>query len=366
MYLERLSLVNFKNYAEANLGFSEGINCLVGNNGMGKTNVLDAIHYLSFCKGFYNPLDSHHIRHGESIFVIQGSFQLNGKQEQIYCGVQKGRKKQFKRNKKEYPRLADHIGLLPAVIISPEDHELIVGGSEVRRRFLDTIISQLDKSYLDALITYNKILVQRNTLLKQFAERNSFDKDVLEVYNDQLVGCGKQIHQRRSELVEDFIPEFQRYYTFISGGAEEVSIDYRSQLNDNDYGLLLGEALVKDRMVQYTTVGIHKDDLVLKIGGHPVKKFGSQGQQKSVVVALKLGQFDFIKAAKSFMPMLLLDDIFDRLDPGRVEKLMQLVSDHNFGQIFVTHTHRERLERILGGIDVEHRFFEVDNGKIIP
>jgi DNA replication and repair protein RecF len=234
----------------------------------------------------------------------------------------------------------------------------------VTRRFLDTIISQLDKAYLDALIEYNKLLVQRNTLLKQFAERNSFDKDALDVYNDQLVIRGKQIHKRRFELVEDFIPEFQRYYTFISGGAEEVTIDYRSQLNDNDFSLLLGEAMIKDRMVQYTTVGIHKDDLVLKIGGHPVKKFGSQGQQKSVVVALKLGQFDFIKAAKDFMPLLLLDDIFDRLDPGRVEKLMQLVSDHNFGQIFVTHTHRERLERILGDIDVEHRFFEVSNGTI--
>jgi DNA replication and repair protein RecF len=331
---------------------------------MGKTNLLDAIHYLSFCKSFYNPLDSHHITHGENIFVIQGSFQLNGKSEQIYCGVQKGKKKQFKRNKKEYQRLADHIGLLPSVIISPEDHDLIAGGSEVRRRFLDTIICQLDKVYLDDLIAYNKLLVQRNSLLKQFAERNSFDKDALEVYNEQLVAHGTRIHKKRSELVEQFIPEFQRYYTFISGGAEEVTIDYQSQLNDNDFGLLLGEAMVKDRMLQYTTVGIHKDDLVLKIGEHPVKKFGSQGQQKSVVVALKLGQFDFIKSAKDFMPILLLDDIFDRLDPGRVEKLMQLVSDHNFGQIFVTHTHRERLQRILGDIDVEHRFFEVTNGTV--
>ena len=364
MHLGNLSLVNFKNYSEANVDFSEGINCFVGDNGMGKTNLLDAIHYLSFCKSFYNPIDSHHVRHGQELFVIQGNFQINDSNEQIYCGLQKGKKKQFKRNKKDYPRLADHIGLFPVVIISPEDHDLIAGGSEVRRKFMDTIISQLDKAYLDDLIYYNKVLLQRNSLLKQFADRNSFDRDALEVWDMQLVERGESIFKKRQEFIEKFIPEFQRYYTYISGGAEQVGIEYQSQLIDQDYSALLEHSVKKDRIVKYTTVGIHRDDLVFNIGEHPIKKFGSQGQQKSFVVALKLAQFDFIKSAKSFMPILLLDDIFDRLDPIRVEKLMQLVSDHNFGQIFITHTHRERLERILGDIDVEYRFFDVTSGTV--
>jgi DNA replication and repair protein RecF len=364
MHLNNLSLVNFKNYSEANLEFSEGINCFVGDNGMGKTNLLDAIYYLSFCKSFYNPIDSNHIKHGEDLFVIQGNFLIDGTKEQIYCGLQKGKKKQFKRNKKDYPRLADHIGQFPAVIVSPEDHDLITGGSEVRRKFMDTIISQLDKGYLDDLIYFNRVLLQRNSLLKQFAEKRTFDRDSLEVWDMQLVEKGERIFQKRQEFVQKFIPEFQRYYTYISSGSEQVGIDYQSQLIDQDYSALLEHAVGKDRIVKYTTVGTHRDDLVFKIGDHPIKKFGSQGQQKSFVVALKLAQFDFIKSVKSFMPVLLLDDIFDRLDPIRVEKLMQLVSDHNFGQIFITHTHRERLERILGGIDVEHRFFDVTSGTV--
>ncbi|HHZ65696.1 MAG TPA: DNA replication/repair protein RecF [Flavobacteriales bacterium] len=364
MHLEKLSLINFKNYAEADLEFINGINCFVGDNGVGKTNLLDAVHYLSFSKSFLNPIDSQNMMFDADLFVIQGTFQLKKKKEKVYCGVKKGQKKQFKRNKKEYKKLADHIGLLPVVIISPEDNNLIVEGSEVRRKFIDSIISQLDKVYLMNLIGYNKVLHQRNALLKMFAERGNFDNEALQVWDKQLVDLGVEIYAKRKEFINEFTPEFQQSYDFISGGLENIELEYDSQLNNGAFDKLLDQAQDRDARLRYSSVGIHKDDLQFKIKGHPVKKFGSQGQQKSFVIGLKLAQYNFIKAHKKFTPILLLDDIFDKLDSKRVEKLMKKVSGASHGQIFITHTHQERIKNILDNIEAEHKLFVIDNGVI--
>jgi len=253
---------------------------------------------------------------------------------------------------------------LPVIMISPEDNGLLLDGSEVRRKFIDSIISQLDKIYLDDLIKYNRVLLQRNALLKRFAELRRFDKDAIEVWDIQMVDLGVNIHQKRQEFIEQFIEEFQRYYHFMTDGNEEVSINYQSQLTNNDFAELLNKASEKDRILQYSTVGIHKDDLNFNIGNYTVKKFGSQGQQKSFVIALKLAQFDFIKSAKKFSPILLLDDIFDKLDQNRVQKLMEQVSDNQYGQIFITHTHLERLKKILDSINAEFTIFKVKDGNI--
>ena len=364
MHLEKLSLINFKNYAEADLEFITGINCFVGDNGVGKTNLLDAIYYLSFSKSFLNPIDSQNMMFDTELIVIQGTFQLKKKKEKVYCGVKRGQKKQFKRNKKEYKKLADHIGLFPAVIISPEDNNLIADGSEIRRKFIDGIISQLDKMYLANLIGYNKVLHQRNATLKMFAERGTFDREALMVWDQQLIELGTEIHRKRKEFIAEFTPEFQKSYDFISGGLEKIELEYDSQLNNGEFDKLLEQSQQRDAKLRYSSVGIHKDDLLFKIKGHPVKKFGSQGQQKSFVIGLKLAQYNFIKIHKKFTPILLLDDIFDKLDSKRVEKLMTRVSDESHGQIFITHTHQERLKNVLDDIKVEHKLFVIENGVI--
>ncbi|MBL4752967.1 MAG: DNA replication/repair protein RecF [Flavobacteriales bacterium] len=363
MYLKKLSLVNFKNYEAAELNFTRGINCFVGNNGVGKTNLLDAIHYLSFCKSFINPIESQNVRYESDFFIIQGNFDLKGKKEQIHCGFKKGKKKQFQRNKKEYSRLADHIGLLPVVLISPEDTALIQEGSDLRRKFIDTIIAQLDHVYLDKLIAYNRILSQRNALLKRFAESRSFDQDAIDVWDEQLVDLGTVIHEKRAAFLESFTPIFQKHFEFISQGEEEVSLAYRSQLNEEHFSTVLAAAMSKDRVLQYSTAGIHRDDLVFTMGEHPIKKLGSQGQRKSFVIALKLAQFDFLRSEKGYAPLLLLDDIFDKLDPSRVKQLMELVSGENYGQIFITHTHEDRLNEVLAEME-DVKVFQVSSGSV--
>ena len=347
MYLKNLSIVNFKNYEQAELDFSPKINCFVGLNGSGKTNLLDAVHYLSFCKSFFNPIDSQNIRHGEEYFVIQGLFFKNEAEENIYCGMKMNQKKQFKRNKKEYSRLADHIGLIPLVMISPEDSFLISEGSEDRRRFVDSVISQYDREYLEDLIIYNRILQHRNKLLKEFANSGTYDEDSLELWNDQLIAPGKKIHEKRKQFIEQLIPVFQKYYEYISSGNESVSLTYQSHLENEDFKTLLSSSLRKDMILQYTTVGTHKDDLIFTVNNFPLKKSGSQGQQKTFLLALKLAQFDFIKNINNLNPLLLLDDIFDKLDAIRVSKLLALVSENHFGQIFITDTNLERTDQIF-------------------
>ncbi len=365
MYLKNISLLNFKNYEESSLEFSKKINCFVGNNGAGKTNVLDAVYYLSFCKSYFNPIDSQNIKHDTPFFVIEGVFVKDTKEDHVYCGLKKGQKKTFKKNKKEYERLADHIGSYPAVIISPADRDLITEGSDVRRKFLDSVISQSDKLYLDDLINYNKALSQRNALLKYFAANNTFDSGTLSIYNSQMVDLGNKIHQKRIGFVEKLQPIFDRYYKAISKGNEPVSLLYNSNLIDNNYAEQLETSLQRDMTLQYTTKGIHKDDLEFTIEGYPIKKMGSQGQQKSFLIALKLAQFDFIKELNGYKPLLLLDDIFDKLDESRVEEIIKLVNEHHFGQIFITDTHPERTENIIKRINEDYKLFTVEKGAVV-
>lgn len=363
MYLKNINLHQFKNFREATMDFSPGINCFIGNNGAGKTNILDSIYYLSFCKSYFNPIDSQNIRHGEEYFSILGKYELNGdRTDTIQCVQKRNQKKSFKRNKKEYERLADHIGLYPLVMISPYDRDLINEGGDVRRRFIDSVISQFDKQYLDHLINYNKALSQRNMLLKTFAERGYFELASLEIWNRQLSELAELIHPLRKAFLEKYIPIFNRFFGIVSGGVESVNIEYDSQLNERGMDELLNVSLEKDRVLKYTTAGIHKDDLRFTIQGHPVKKFGSQGQQKSFIIALRLSQYEYIRKLKGFKPLMLLDDIFDKLDDKRVEQLIQLTSKDTFGQVFITDTQRDRIEHLLKTVDAGHKIYEIENG----
>lgn len=362
MHLQNLSLINFKNYSQGEFEFSPKINCFTGNNGSGKTNLLDAIHYLSFCKSFFNPIDSQNIRHNEDFFVVQGSFMKNDQAETVYCGQKNNQKKQFKRNKKEYSRIADHIGLFPLVMVSPTDVNLILEGSEERRRFLDSVISQFDRNYLENLINYNKALNHRNKLLKDFVSQNYMDTESLEIWDDQLVSFGNLIYRERLKFLDELLPVFQKYYDFISTGNEPVQLIYHSQIHDRDFAGLMKGSVQKDMTAQFTTTGIHKDDLLFYIAGYPMKKTGSQGQQKTYLTALKLAQFEFIKKINGFNPILLLDDIFDKLDATRVKQIIKLVAEDHFGQIFITDANKERIDKILIETGIDYKIFSITNG----
>ena len=365
MFIRDLSIVNYKNLIQADLQFSSKLNCFIGNNGVGKTNLLDCLYYLSFCKSYSNLPDNQNVRQTEDFFVIQGKYEFKGEPEDIYCGFKSGHKKIFRRNKKEYERLSDHIGLLPLVMISPADAMLIQGGSEERRRFMDSVISQYDRRYLELLLKYNRALVQRNNLLKFFTTSHQFDTDSLEVWNEQLIFAGEKIHAKRIGFLNALLPVFQNYYDYICQGNEKVQLEYQSQLIGQNFRALLEESVAKDRNLQYTSVGIHKDDLDLKIDHNPIKKLGSQGQNKTFLISLKFAQFDFIRSINNIKPILLLDDIFDKLDSSRVGQIVKLVSDSNFGQIFITDTNREHLDGIIrevGGAD--YRIFLVSAGQI--
>ena len=365
MFIRDLSVINYKNLTQADLHFSAKLNCFVGKNGVGKTNILDCIYYLSFCKSYFNLPDQQNVRHEQDYFVLQGKYERQEQAEDIYCGFKTGHKKKFRRGKKEYERLSDHIGLLPLVMISPADSVLIQGGSEERRRFMDSVISQYDRPYLDLLLRYNRALLQRNNLLKTFAADNFFDPDNLEIWDDQLIVMGEKIHQKRQEFITNLLPVFQKYYEFISEKHETVKLEYHSQLNIGDFQSMIREAVPKDRALQYSTVGIHKDDLELKIGDYPIKRLGSQGQNKTYLISLKFAQYDFIRSINQMDPILLLDDIFDKLDSSRVEKIVKLVSENSFGQIFITDTNREHLDSIIreaGGND--YHIFLVTDGQI--
>lgn len=364
MILKHLSIVNFRNYADAELEFCAGANCLVGDNGSGKTTVLDAIHYLSLCKSYFNPLDQQNIRYEEGFFLVQGAFERHGELDKLSCGVKNGVKKQFKRNDKEYNRLADHIGKYPVVMLTPNDIDLIKEGSEVRRKFMDAIISQYSREYLDKLMSYNRAMVQRNNLLRYFAENNTFDDDMLLVWDEQLINYGSFIHAERVKFVVDFIPGFNSLYHEIAPGAESVSLKYITELEENSLVRLLQASRSADRAARRTTQGIHKDDLDFLIDGNPIRRFGSQGQQKTFLIALKLAQFEFVERATGVKPVLLLDDIFDKIDDKRVAALMTLVSQQRFGQIFITDTSEERIPKMFRDIDAELRIFHVDRGQI--
>lgn len=360
MHLHSIKLINFKNYGETVVVFSPKINCFVGENGAGKTNLLDAIYYLSFTRSIFNPMDNQNIRHGEDFFAIHGEYFRDGEQHSLVSCIQKkNTPKEFILNQKRYDRLADHIGLLPLVIVSPYDRDLINDGSEVRRKYIDGVISQFDHAYLDDLLTYNKALASRNTLLRQFDESGFFDALMLEIYTPQLVATGQRIYHKRKAFLDAFLPVFNRFYNEISENREEVSIIYQSQLHNADPQKLLDESLARDRALRYTTTGIHKDDLEFLLNGYPVKKFGSQGQQKSFVVAIKLAQFEFTRSIIGYKPILLLDDVFDKLDEHRVKKLIRLAGEEQFGQVFITDTHLSRIEAIFNEIVIDHAIFRV-------
>ncbi len=364
MILKDLSLVNFKNYTQFDASFCAKINCLVGQNGMGKTNLLDAIHYLTFCKSYFNPIDSQNISYNEGFFVIQGTIEKQHEEIELYCAIKRNQKKIFKKNKKEYDKLSDHIGSFPMVMISPGDSELISGISELRRRFMDSIISQYDKTYLDQLIAYNKVLKQRNALLKQFAEMRSFDSVTLEIWDEQLVTYGQKVLQTRRIFLEQFIPLFNTHYQHISNSSESVSIAYASSLKQNEFKQALALHIAKDRLMQYTGIGPHKDDLDFELKGMELKKYASQGQQKSFLLALKLAQFDFLADKKNLKPLLLLDDVYDKLDAERFSKLIERVSSDAFGQVFITDTHPERMQALFKNRDVECKFFTIEEGAL--
>ncbi len=365
MFLQKLTISNFKNYAEATLEFSEKINCFTGNNGVGKTNILDAIYYLSFCKSYFNLVDAQNILHHHDFFALHGYYHYpENTPDHVTCQYKVNSRKVFKINNKEYDRLSDHIGNFPLVMISPYDRDLINDGSELRRRYLDSVISQFDHGYLDHLVSYNKALQQRNALLKQMADQRHFDAMSLGIWSEKLHRFGTPIFEKRIEFIHEFNPLFEQFYQMLSGNAEQVGIEYRSRLADDAFSNLTSTSLKKDLAVKYTTEGIHKDDLEFTIGGYPLKKFGSQGQQKTFVIALKLAQFEFTRKIKGFKPILLFDDIFDKLDDNRVEQIIKLVSGDNFGQVFITDTQRQRIEHIFTQIDIDHRIFNVDAGQV--
>lgn len=359
MYLQKLSILNFKNFESKSFDFKEKINCFVGQNGVGKTNVLDAIYYLSFAKSYFNSVAVQNIRHNESFFVVEGDYTIQERSEKVICSLKKGQKKVLKRNGKAYEKFSDHVGQIPLVIISPSDRDLVTEGSDTRRKFIDGVISQQDKKYLQDLISYNKVLSQRNALLKYFAANRTFDAVNLEVYDEQLISYGANIYEKRQAFLKEFIPIFNEKYQIISNDKEQVNLVYKSQLHTSSFKELLVRSLEKDKILQYTTVGIHKDDLSFEIGEYPIKKFGSQGQQKSYLIALKLAQFEFIKQQSNILPILLLDDIFDKLDESRVSQIIQLVNQDEFGQIFITDTHSERTEAVIKKSDKPYQIFKL-------
>ena len=362
MILKRISILNYKNLEQVELAFSPKLNTFFGQNGMGKTNLLDAVYFLSFCKSAGNPIDSQNIRHDSDFFVIQGFYEAaDGTPEEIYCGMKRRQKKQFKRNKKEYTRLSDHIGFLPLVMVSPADSVLIIGGSDERRRFMDVVISQYDKEYLDALIRYNKALAQRNTLLKS---EMPVEEELFLVWEEMMAQAGEVVFHKREEFIREFIPIFQSFYSFISQDKEKVGLTYDSHARDASLLAVLKENRMRDQIMGFSLRGIHKDELNMLLGDFPIKREGSQGQNKTYLVALKLAQFDFLKRTGTTVPLLLLDDIFDKLDASRVEQIIKLVAGDNFGQIFITDTNREHLDRILHKVGSDSKMFRVEKGNI--
>ena len=362
MILKRLTILNYRNIATAELDFSPKINCLVGHNGEGKTNVLDAIYFLSLTKSMANSIDSMNVRHGEEMMMVQGIYDLNGTEEEISIGMKLHQKKHVKRNKKEYKRLTEHIGLLPIIIASPNDSTIISGGSEERRRLMDIVISQYDPEYMTALTAYNKALQQRNALLKLEEEP---DAGVMSIYEEMMAEEGERIYQKRQNFVKEFIPVFQRFYELISGGNEKVSLNYTSHCQRGNLLDIIQRDRPKDRIVGYSLHGIHKDELEMALDGYPIKREGSQGQNKTYMLSLKFAQFDFLKRTGSrTTPMLLLDDIFDKLDAQRVEQIVNIVASDAFGQIFITDTNRENLDKILERSQGDYKIFHVKGGEI--
>lgn len=367
MHLEKLTLYNFKNYEDAGLELSPGVNCFFGLNGSGKTNLLDAIYYLSLTKSASSASDLQNIRQGENQFFIKGQFFLTKKnQTEVLCSFIQGSKKLMSEDGTEYKKMAEHIGKYPLVLIAPNDIELIWDGSEQRRKFFDGLLSQMDHAYLENLITYNQLLRQRNGMLKLFSERGSLDHDLLASYDDKLIPAANFIHEKRKSFLIKYHPLFEKWYKQLAGkeAKENVSITYRSDLDEINFADLLKKNLQRDIMLQRTTSGIHRDDFLFALNTGELKKFGSQGQQKSFLIGLKLAEFQVLEQAAKKKPLLLLDDIFDKLDDQRIIKLMSLVHEGSFGQIFITDARSGRSREILKEAGVKARIFDVEEGTI--
>ena len=364
MFIEKLSLHNFKNFEEVILPLHKKVNCFVGNNGVGKTNLLDSVYYLCMTKSYFQAAEQYSIRIGAEIMGLNGTFNVNEKKDEINCALKIGSRKLFRKNKKEYQKLSDHIGNYPVVMVSPSDSALITDGSDERRKYLNAVISQFNHEYLEDVIAYNKILAQRNKLLKDIS-KISGGKDLLEVYDEQLIPLGTKIYSKRNEFIDELVPVFKNFYSTISEGKENVDLRYQSHLSDKNFDEILAMSHQNDLMSQTTTKGIHKDDLELILDDNPIKKIGSQGQQKTFLVALKMAQFSFISKIKNITPILLLDDIFDKFDVNRVKQILHLVSDDDFGQIFITHTNEQRMIELLSDFPESYTLFNVKNNSII-
>jgi len=365
MHLQRLQLINFKNYADVETAFSAHVNVLTGKNGSGKTNLLDAVYYLSLTKSAFSISDNHCIKIGEPFFMVKGVFELqNNERSEVLASVQSGSKKNFRENGLEYQKLGDHIGKYPIVLISPDDTDLIKESGDARRKFFDSIISQFDRGYLESLLQYNHALKQRNSLLRMFHESGTFDKVAIETYDEVLTRHGMAIFKKRHEFVREFVPVFQNYYSTIVA-SEHVDLTYDSGLNNKSFAEGLSECLRRDQILQRTNFGIHKDDYVFRLGSGDLKRLGSQGQQKSFVIALKLAQHKTLENHKGFKPILLLDDIFDKLDDFRISKLIELIHQDK-GQIFLTDARPDRTKDLLKGLEVSAFLFDVDDGHLRP
>ena len=363
LFVKDLHIVNYKNIGAADVACSRRFNCFIGDNGAGKTNVLDAVYHLSMCRSLSRLPDGQCIRHGEEFFVLTGRYDRGGEEVEVYCGMKRGGRKVFKRNRRAYERLSEHIGLLPLVVVSPGDAVLIDGGGEERRHFVDGVISQCDGEYLQHLIRYNRVLLQRNALLKEYAGRR-LDGEMLGVWDEQLARHGEEVLRRRRAFVEAVEGVFQGYYERLSGGRERVGMSYVATMKGEDYGEALREARERDRLLTYTTVGVHRDDVALTLGGYPVKRLGSQGQKKSFLTALKFAQFVYLSREMGVTPLLLLDDLFDKLDAGRVAAIVDIVGGEGFGQVFITDTNRQHVDELLKGQGTEYNIFRVHEGEV--
>ncbi len=359
MHLKYLSISQYKNISYKTYDFESKINCFIGDNGKGKSNILDAIYNLSFGKSYFNTVAVQNIQFGKDYYTIEGRYDRENQELKILSAIKKGQKKILKKNGKIYDKISDHIGLIPTVIITPADRNLILEGSETRRKFIDGVIGQTNSLFLQKLIDYNKILIQRNSLLKFFYLNNTFDSNTIDIYNKQLVERSQLIFEKRKEFLENFIPVFKRFYKYISGKNENISINYESHLFDDSHISLLEKSIKKDRLVQYTSTGIHKDDIIFLLEKNPIKKFGSQGQQKTFLIALKLAQFEFLKNQTGQSPILLFDDAFDKLDQNRVTQIISLVDEKNFGQIFITDTHKDRILKALKKIKSSFEIYKL-------
>lgn len=360
MRLKKLLLINFKNIQQADICMSDGINCFVGDNGAGKTNILDAIHYLSMSKSAFTMTDGQSVHHGEDFFVTEGSYLTDDdRAELVNCSFSRRGGKVLKRNGKEYDRLADHVGCFPVVIVSPQDSELITDAAEERRRYLNGFLSQIDRAYLQSMMRYNAVLAERNRFLK-----TSSDESMLQIYDMQLEEHGTKVYECRKLMIERMQPLVAEYYKVLADDREQVEMTYRSELAEMPMMDLLLRSRERDVVNQFTTSGVHRDDVVFRIGGYPLRKYGSQGQQKSFLIALKLAQYRLVAEALGEKPILLLDDLFDKLDMGRVEKLLTLVSGDDFGQICITDCNKVRLEGILDRAGREYSLFTVDGGDV--